>query len=73
MLLVEAIAARLAADIYYNLVNSTSLSPTMWQLYEQKISEARFVDATEGTPGVLTDGVAASGALQSDVLINSRY
>ena len=73
MLLVEAIAARLAADISYNLVNSTSLTPTMWQLYEQKISEARFVDATEGTPGVLTDGVAASGALQADVLINSRY
>ena len=73
MLLVEAIAARLAADISYNLVNSTSLTPTMWQLYEQKISEAWFVDATEGTPGVLTDGVAASGALQADVLINSRY
>jgi hypothetical protein len=45
----------------------------MWQLYDQKLSEARFVDATEGTPGVLSDGVAASGALQSDVLINSRY
>ena len=73
MLLVEAIAARLAADISYNLANSTSLTPTMWQLYESKLSEARFVDATEGTPGVLTRGVAASGAVQSDVLINSRY
>ncbi len=73
MLLVEAIAARMAADISYNLVNSTTLTPTMWQLYDQKLSEARFVDATEGTPGVLSDGVAASGALQSDVLINSRY
>ena len=73
MLLVEAIAARLAADISYNLANSSSLTPTMWQLYSEKLSEARFVDASEGTPGVLNDGVAASGALQSDVLINSRY
>ncbi len=73
MLLVEAIAARLAADISYNLANSTSLTPTMWQLYESKSFEARFVYATEGTPGSLTDGVAPSGAIQSDVLINSRF
>ncbi len=73
MLLVEAMAARLAADVSFNLANSSSLTPVMWDLYTKKLAEARFVDASEGTPGVLTDGVAASGALQSDVLINSRY
>lgn len=73
MLLVEAMAARLAADISFNLANSSSLTPVMWDLYTKKLSEARFVDASEGTPGVLTNGVAASGALQADVLINSRY
>ena len=70
-LLVEAIAARLAADISFALVQSTSLTANMFALYESKLSEARFVDATEGTPGAIT-GVVTSGALQSDVLINSR-
>ena len=70
-LLHEAIAARLAADISFALVQSTSLTQGMFALYEQKLSEARFVDASEGTPAAVT-GVAASGAIQSDVLINVR-
>lgn len=70
-LLIEAIAARLAADTAYALVQSTSLMATMHQLYEAKLSEARFVDATEGTPGAL-DGVTASGSIQADLLVNAR-
>ena len=70
-LLHETIAARLAADISFALVQSTSLTQGMFALYEQKLSEARFVDASEGTPAAVT-GVAASGAIQSDVLINVR-
>lgn len=70
-LLIEAIAARLAADTSFALVQSTSLTGTMFTLYEQKLSEARFVDATEGTPGALNN-VTVSGSLQSDVLVNSR-
>jgi hypothetical protein len=70
-LLHETIAARLAADISFALVQSTSLTQGMYSLYEQKLSEARFVDASEGTPAAVT-GVAASGAIQSDVLINAR-
>lgn len=70
-LLIETIAARLAADTSFALVQSTSLMGTMFALYEQKLSEARFVDATEGTPGALHN-VTVSGSLQSDVLVNSR-
>ena len=70
-LLHEAIAARLAADISFALVQSTSLTQGMFALYEQKLSEARFVDASEGTPAAVT-GVAASGAIPSDVLITAR-
>ena len=70
-LLVEAIAARLAADISFAVVQSTSLTANMYALYESKLSEARFVDATEGTPGAVT-GVTTSGGLQADILINSR-
>ena len=70
-LLNEAIAARLAADISFAIVQSTSLTANLYALYESKLSEARFVDATEGTPGAVV-GVTSSGGLQSDVLINSR-
>jgi len=70
-LLVEAIAARLAADTSYALVQSSTLTGTMFQLYEAKLSEARFVDATEGTPGAL-QSVTVSGSLQADTLVNAR-
>ena len=70
-LLVEAIAARLAADTSYALVQSSTLTGTMFQLYESKLSEARFVDATEGTPGAL-QSVTVSGTLQADTLVNAR-
>jgi len=43
----------------------------MFQLYEAKLSEARFVDATEGTPGAL-QSVTVSGSLQADTLVNAR-
>jgi len=70
-LLNEAIAARLASEVAFALVQSTSLTANLFALYESKLSEARFTDATEGTPGAVT-GVTSSGALQADVLVNSR-
>jgi len=70
-LLIETIAARLAADISFSVVQSTSLTANLFAMYENKLSEARFTDATEGTPGAMS-GVTASGALQSDILVNSR-
>ena len=70
-LLQEAIAARLAADVSFTLSQSTSLTQNMYSLYEQKLKEARFVDATEGTPGAVL-GVAASGALQADYFTDAR-
>jgi hypothetical protein len=70
-LLIEAIAARLAADTSFALVQSSTLTGTMFELYERKLSEARFVDATEGTPGA-RDNVTVSGSLQTDTLVNSR-
>nr|BAR16173.1 putative tail tubular protein [uncultured Mediterranean phage uvMED] len=69
-LLVESIAARLAADICYGITNSNALVANMVALYESKLKEARFVDATEGQPGV--EG-ADLGVLQADTFINSRY
>jgi hypothetical protein len=52
-------------------VQSTSLVGTLFQLYEAKLSEARFIDATEGTPGSVQN-VTVSGSLQSDTFVNAR-
>lgn len=72
MLLIESIAARLAADISYALVNSATLSQTMLGVYEAKLSEARFVDATEGTPDNVINIDRASYS-ESDILLSSRF
>ncbi len=47
-LLVEAIAARLAADLAHPITQSTTLVQVMWDLYRQKLIEARGVDGQEG-------------------------
>ena len=62
-LLIETIAARLASELCYAITASTSLAGQMYELYNQKLREARFVDATEGTP----DNIDSSS------FINSRY
>lgn len=49
-LLANAIAARLAAELAYPLTASTSFSQAMGQFYRDKLSEARAIDAQEGTP-----------------------
>ncbi len=48
--LVEALAARLAAEVCYAITGSTSMIQIQTALYEAKITEARFNDATEGAP-----------------------
>jgi hypothetical protein len=50
ILLREAIAARLAADICYALTGSSTQQDKQWTIYEQKIRQAKSVDAQEGVP-----------------------
>ena len=71
-LLIESIAARLAADVSYALVNSASLSQMLMATYDTKLSEARFVDATEGTPAN-TVNIDRAAYTESDVFISSRF
>ena len=46
--LVEALAARLGAEICYAITGSTSMVQIQTALYESKMTEARTNDATEG-------------------------
>lgn len=62
-LLQETIAARLASELCYAITSSTSLASQMKETYLEKLREARFADATEGTADNLDAGS----------FINSRY
>jgi len=47
----EAISARLAAEIAYALTQSRTAEKNMWEIYNGlKLTEARAIDAQEGTP-----------------------
>lgn len=48
-LLIETISARLAAELCYPITQSATLMDRMFALYDAKIKEARFADATEGS------------------------
>lgn len=59
--LVETIAARLASDIAYPLIGSSSFAQDMFAMYEMKLKDARHSDATEGYPdAIIADTYTAS-------------
>ncbi len=61
--LIEALAARLAAEVCYAVTGSTSMVQIQTSLYEAKMTEARFNDATEG----------ATQRLEASDFIESRF
>lgn len=54
-LFVDVLAQRLAAELCMPLKESTSTTQALWQVYGQKLSEARTADAQEGTPRAVVD------------------
>ena len=72
LLLIEALAAAMAADLAYPLVGSSSLGANMYQLYQNKLTEARFVDATEDND-INTSVISASRTVAADTFINARF
>jgi len=46
--LIDVLAAKLAFEIAYAIAGSTSLVGMASSIYDQKLSEARFIDGTEG-------------------------
>lgn len=57
-LFVDALAARLAAEIAFSMTDNQSAAKTMMDFYAAKMAEARVMDAQEGSPRdvVNTDG-----------------
>ena len=70
-LLRETISASLAADIAYAVTSSNPTTQNMYNLFQDKLREARFVDATEGQNTNPDNG--QSDVLGSSSFINSRY
>lgn len=48
--LIEVLASRIAVEVAYAITGSTSVVQIATALHEEKLREARFVDATEGAP-----------------------
>jgi len=70
-LLINTIEAAMAADIAYALIGSTTLTTTLNGIYRSKLTEARFVDATEGNT-INTSSIADSDVLAANTFINAR-
>ena len=70
-LLREVISSALAADIAYAITSSNPVAQQMYSLYQEKLKDARFVDATEGQNTLLDNGLA--DIIDAGSFINSRY
>ncbi len=67
----EVLSAALAADIAYAVTSSNPVAQQMYQLYQEKLKDARFVDSTEGYNTDQEMGMAS--VVDSNTFINSRF
>jgi len=70
-LLRETLSAALAADIAYAVTSSNPTVSNMYNLFQDKLKEARFVDATEGQNQNPEKGMA--DVIDTSTWINSRF
>ena len=70
-LLTDTLAAKLAHEIAYAIVQDRTLARMMHDFYNEKLRQARFVDATEGTPGS-AEQVTEAGGVEATTFIASR-
>lgn len=70
-LLRETLSAALAADIAYGITSSNPLTQNMYNLFQDKLKEARFVDATEGQNTNPEKGLA--DVVDTSTWLNSRF
>lgn len=62
---VTAFAARLEAELAYSIVDNASLAKAKYEIYLEKIRQAKGVDAQEGTPRELIADEWLNSRLQS--------
>jgi hypothetical protein len=67
----ETLSAALGADIAYAITSSNPVAQNMYSLFQEKLREARFVDATEGQNTIQDNGM--TDVIDAGSFINSRY
>ena len=70
-LLRETLSAALGADIAYGVTSSNPVTQNMYQLFQDKLRDARFVDSTEGQN--IEQDLGMTDAIDAGTFINSRY
>lgn len=70
-LLRETLSAAIAADIAYAVTSSNPVAQNMYNLYQTKLRDARFVDATEGQNTSQEDGMA--DVVDANDFLSSRF
>ena len=70
-LLRETLSAALGADIAFGVTSINQTSQNMYQLFQDKLRDARFVDSTEGQN--IEQDLGMADAIDAGTFINSRY
>jgi len=67
----ETLSAALAADIAFAVTSNNTTVTNMYNLFQDKLKDARFVDSTEGQN--LDQDLGMSDQIDSSTFINSRF
>ena len=70
-LLRETLSAALGSDIAYGITSSNPVAQNMYELFQNKLRDARFVDATEGQNN--SPDLGMTDEIEASTFINSRY
>tara|TARA_B100001093_G_scaffold1370_1_gene1375 strand:- start:44 stop:625 length:582 start_codon:yes stop_codon:yes gene_type:complete len=70
-LLRETLSAALGADIAFGITSNNQTSQNMYQLFQEKLRDARFVDSTEGQN--VEQDLGMTDVIDAGTFINSRY
>jgi len=70
-LLRETLSAALGADIAFGITSNNQTAQNMYQLFQDKLRDARFVDSTEGQN--IEQDLGMTDVIDAGTFINSRY
>ena len=70
-LLRETLSAALGADIAFGITSNNQTAQNMYQLFQDKLRDARFVDSTEGQN--IEQDLGMADVIDAGTFINSRY
>ena len=70
-LLRETLSAALSADIAFAVTSNNTTATNMYNLFQDKLKDARFVDSTEGQN--IEQDLGMSDVIDAGTFINSRF